>query len=489
MEKSEIHSGSWTGKIIKTGKWYLFASLFTKGVGVFLLPLYTTHLLPNEYGLLSTINSIALLLPLFISFSLDSAFGRFFHDFKEDKEKLQELFSTVFWFILFFGILSIFLVLYSSSIWSQSLLGVDPYPILFLAFIPILLSQVGKIGITFLEQSLNSKTTGLIQVIATILKVIAIVPLLLYYHLGIQAVLIGNAVSATCIFSFILFLMWKGGYLNFVFKTDLLKKCLIYSIPLVPGVAFTWINSMVDRLVIAKFDSLEGVGIYAFAFQIGLILYLIGDAITKVVSPMGMSGLLVDKAKTQEKMTSISVVILVVMSIIYFAGILFAEELTVILGNQNYSQAIKLIPLVLIPSLWAIQYRFFVIIISFFKKTWMLTIASVTSGLCNLILNLIFVPDYGFIIGPISTIVSSLLYFLILYIFSQKLMKINFEYLIYFKIISICVFFAFLVNSIFSIQFELDFAKIVIKLFLLIVATKLILTISKINFKHLLINN
>lgn len=85
MNSDAIHKGSWLRTIFRYGKWYLLSSLFTKGIGVILLPLYTNNLSTTEYGTLQTLNSIAALLPIILSCSLDSAFGRFFHDYKYDK--------------------------------------------------------------------------------------------------------------------------------------------------------------------------------------------------------------------------------------------------------------------------------------------------------------------------------------------------------------------------------------------------------------------
>lgn len=68
-----------------------------------------------------------------------------------------------------------------------------------------------------------------------------------------------------------------------------------------PSVASTWIASVSDRLVIAKYVDLSSVAMYSFAFQISSMVYIIGDAVTRVISPVIMSGLVQDKQSTHQK--------------------------------------------------------------------------------------------------------------------------------------------------------------------------------------------
>ncbi|MBC7425357.1 MAG: hypothetical protein H7321_02380, partial [Bacteroidia bacterium] len=78
-EKEEIHSGSWVKKISKNGKWYLLTSIFTKGAALVLLPIYVSYLTKEEIGVFTTLTSIGMYLPIFISFALESSFYKFFH--------------------------------------------------------------------------------------------------------------------------------------------------------------------------------------------------------------------------------------------------------------------------------------------------------------------------------------------------------------------------------------------------------------------------
>ena len=480
IAKNLIHKGSWSTKIFDVGKWYLLGNFLTKGTGILLLPILTAYLSTYEYGLLDTIVSFALFFPFIISLGVDSAFGRLYHDYKEDDTELSKLFSTNFWFITLFGGLVITLVLATSNMWSMKILSIDPYPLLFIAFIPLLFTQLGKLGLTLLQQNLQSKKITLINFIATVMKLLFVITLLVYFTFGIKAVLVGNAISSFCIFAFILFYVSKENVLKFKMDMPVLKETLRYSIPLLPTFAFVWINSLVDRLVIANFDSFEGVGIYSFAFQIGLIIYFFGDSITRVVTPMSISGLVADKNAIKTKLSETSLILISLMSIVALISLFYAAEIIMILGNEKYYDAIKLIPIIVLPSVWGMQYRFFVIIIKYSKKTWMLTISAFFAALVNLILNLILVPKYGYVAGAYTTLISSLIYFITTYFYSKGILNVKFMIFRSVSVVSILVFSSALFVMI-DIKVEFNIKFFFIKTIILINLILLILKIGKIN--------
>ena len=484
VEGSRIHEGSWLSTVATTGKWYLLASILSRGLGVFLLPLYTSYLTTADYGLLSTIESIALLLPLVISLSLESAIGRFYHDYHDDKEGMSLLFSTIFWFVAVVGAIGIGLTLASAIFWAQDVLTVPRFPLLVIAFVPVLFVQLGKLGISFLQQSLAAKTVGVIQVLSSLLKFATVFPLLAIFALGVQGVLIAAAVAAISTFLLITHQMIKYQVLTWSFDKNVLRQALLYSLPLVPGLATTWINSISDRLIIAKYDSLEGAGLYAFAFQIGLILYLVGDAISRVLAPLAISGLKHDIETTKKNIITTSLQLLSLMSVLAIGGMLFSRELTTILGSEAYHQSAAILPLILLPNIWSLQYRFFSNVIKFHKVTWYLTLASVLSATVNLIVNLLFVEQYGYLIGPISTMISSLVYFSVLYICSERLIHIPYDKRRSFVIFALCVGACFTVRFIDGAAFSYGFI-LGLKTLFFIVTSLIIVFVGRINIREL----
>ena len=422
--RGQIHKGNWLKTIFDHGKWYMLSSLFTKGINIFVLRVYTEYLSPKDYGILDTLNAIALLLPFFISLYLDSAFSRYFHEYKHDKEKLRQLFSTLFIFVSFFGSFMVIIFLLISPIWIKDLLAVPFYPHILLTFIPPLFFQLGNLGLIFLRQSLFSKQTMLVEISTVLINVGVALPLLILADYGLVAKLLGNFSTSICLFLFYVVYFIKNGMLRLTFNFSILKESLSYSVPLFPVFAGAWIAGLSDRLVIANYQSLEAVGLYSVGFMIGKLLYVFQDAITQVTGPITMSGLVADKDKTKIKIAKTSLYIWTVMIFLNFGLYFFSKELVAIFADEAYSKAYYIIPVVGFSYVLGSQQRIFATVIGYYKKNWVLSIGGIFQAILNLGLNIYFVPKFGIIAAAWSTIITMFLYATWLYLWAQYYEKI-----------------------------------------------------------------
>lgn len=484
-KKRGIHQKNWLSSIFDHGKWYMISSLLSKGVNILVLRIYTEYLTPSDYGILDTLNTIALVLPFFISLYLDSAFGRFFHDYKHDREKLKQLFSTLFIFVSAYGSLSVIVILISSRLWVTDLLSIPLYPHILLAFIPPLFYQLGNLGLVFLRQSLLSKKTSTVEVGSVLINVLVAIPLLVFLDFGILAKLWGNFIAAIGLFLFYFIFFLRNGLLSFSFNISMLKESLFFSVPLFPIVIGSWIASLSDRLVIVNYFSLEAVGLYSVGFTIGKLMYVFQDAITQVTGPITMSGLIADKEATKTKIAQVSFYIWSVMLYINFGMFLFADELISIFADQAYNEAKIIIPIVALTYVFGSQQRIFVSIILFHKKNWVISLGGIIQAITNLGLNLIFVPKYGYLAAAFTSLFTLMVYTYWIYFFANKYEKINLPSSRFAYVLIIIGGFVFIINH---FEFNMSiYSRIVYSILLLIV---LIITNFKkeyYHFKHNLI--
>lgn len=487
MNSSSIHRGSWLRTIFQYGKWYLLSSFLTKGVGVILLPIYTANLSTTEFGTLQTLNSIAALLPIILSCSLDSAFGRFFHNCKYDKNKLQNLYSSIYWFVLLYGSFILLIAFSTSSLWCNDILNIPVFPYVYLSFIPALLNQLAALGRTFLEQSLETRTITLLDFNSALINASVSIVLLLSFQYGIKSILIGALCSSLFLQVYYLRYFRKKQLLAFSIKFSVLKETLVYSIPLMPVVASTWIASVSDRLVIAKYVDLSSVAMYSFAFQISSMVYIIGDAVTRVISPVIMSGLVYEKEDTHLKMRSSSLFIWGVMLVFVYGLFLFSKELVTMLGNSEYKSTIFFIPILSFSYVLGMQQRFPSQVLSYHKKTWLLSAGAIIMALSNLTLNLMFVPLWGYTAAIFNCIIANLINLLWSLFWAYRYEAFSYSWgrmLLSF----LCVIFLSLVSyGLIDIR-EIGFLNLLIKLIFLFIGSVIIMLVVDKNRIFLLIS-
>lgn len=488
MITTDIHKGNWGSKIFKNGIWYVISSLFTKGLSIFLLPIYTHYLSVEEYGILQTLIAFVGILPMFISLALDSAFGRLFHDYKKSKKQVAVLLSTIYWFILAYGFIIIFLFIVSSSFWFENLFEVPSYPYIYIAFIPVLLIQLSILGRSILAATLKTKKLATIDAISSIIGGLISVLLMANWHLGIIGRLSGMALASVYLIIYYTFYLVKNEYLIFVFSKKIFVESISYSAPLIPYVASVWIGTLSDRLILSFYGGFEKVGIYSLAFQLSTIIYILGDGLTRVTNVLITSGLIADNEKTKQNITNYAFITWIFMLTGVFGIFLFAKELVWLLASKAYGGAYAIIPIITITYVFGIQSRFFTDILSVYKKTGLITLGIILSASFNLIFNLIFIPFFGVLGAALATAFSGFLAFIFYYFKSQKIIQIDF---LINKMVSNFIFILTFVAAInySGINDFVSVGNFIIKICIYLVCLVLLFSLNKTKINHFIKDN
>ena len=428
----KLKASNWLPSIFKHSGWYLLASLSTKALGFILLPIYTQYLTTADYGILTSIEVINYLLPFFFSFTLVTAFDRFYHQKVRQPNYLSHLFSSIFWFVLLLGGVAITLIILSSYFWMPHFLGVSAYPYSILGFAPSLLTELSLLGFAFFRQSLQVKKISLILIGSALINIAISLYLVVGLEMGVIGKLWGNLGAAIFSFMVILIYVWKKQLIQFTIHKELLKECLSYSIPLIPLAASNWINIFFDRLLIGKYENMDAVGIYSIAFHISMILYFVGESIVQVIVPISMKGLETNKGATKNKLGDYTFYLWNFLLVGCLFACLFSKPIIAYFLNPSFLATHTLIPILCLAIVFQMIHRLYGQVIKFHKKTKIFTIGAIGSSCLNILLNLIFIPKYGYIAAAYTTLTVSILYALFIVWQSNKIELIDTPYAKYF---------------------------------------------------------
>ena len=76
---------------------YNIGNIFTLGIAIFLLPIYTKYLSPNEFGIMDLFMVIGTFINLTIALEISQGLGRYYQEAKNTSKK-KEYTSSAFWF-------------------------------------------------------------------------------------------------------------------------------------------------------------------------------------------------------------------------------------------------------------------------------------------------------------------------------------------------------------------------------------------------------
>ena len=274
-------------------------------------------------------------------------------------------------------------------------------------------------------------------------------------------------VTVGIISCFIIFIRGKSFY-----NKEIWKYALKFNLPLVPHYLSNIILSQSDRIMISKILNEAYAGMYSIAYMISSLINGIFTAINSAWTPFVYKNL---KANRIKKISENTNILIDVISVICVGVVLIAPEVIKILAPSEYYSAVWAVPPVCIGMYFSFIYTLFGKLEFYHKKNLFIMVATTAAAILNIILNLIFIPIFGYIAAGYTTAIGYFALAIGHYIFMKKIDKRKIYNIKFIIKISIVV-----VISIFSIIFLYDY--VLIRYGIILVA----LIILALNYKQLL---
>lgn len=253
---------------------YGFMSALSQMSGIILLPLFTRIFAVDEYGLIDIIAVFVSLTSILMGMALSNTVLRYYFTFSEETERKRYV-STLFLASLAFSVLILAILMLFSKVIAKEITGsTDNSAIIQLGIFIALINSLVSIPNTILRLERRIIAYNSLSFLKTLLYVF----LALYFVLIIKSGTIGVFVSQLIAASLVLLLSLVITFHNFTFQFSIiyLKQALSYSLPLLPSLLGTWVNSQVDRFILLLVNGLGGVAIYGAASRISnLIIFLL----------------------------------------------------------------------------------------------------------------------------------------------------------------------------------------------------------------------
>ncbi len=239
--------------------------------------------------------------------------------------------------------------------------------------------------------------------------------LIIVLGLGAEGVLLSHFIISV-IFVIISFAVSRRS-ININLNRTYIINSLIFSIPLLPHVASSWIIKSSDRVILEKFVDLGELGLYSLGAQIATVLSLFYTGVNNALVPR-YTRLRKDGNSTEAKqLLRIFGIIIILTGIISIPIAIFAVSL---LTSSNYSGAIAFIPVLIIGEI--IKGFYFIPVAKLFytKSTKSIATSSIIAAIANIIINFLLIPYIGAYGAAVSTIFAELIRFTLIFLASKK---------------------------------------------------------------------
>ena len=418
-------------KIIKNTALYTIGNILPQAVAFFLLPLYSRHLSPEQYGIVSSMQVLQVMLAILFSFCLDRSIIRLFWDYKTEDDQKKFLGTITLTMIVnsLFVLIIIFLL---RNVIQQIFSDIPFKPFYAYAIVTTFFMTFALVPKNYFRLQNQAGKYVLVSLAQMFLNVGFIIWFMVINKEGAEGMLKGKMFASLALLPFFLIVTLK--HIKFTFNWDILKQSLSFSLPIIPTLIAAWALGQFDRILIAKYFTLNDVGIFSMSKRIAGLVGMFSGSFMLAYHPIFFElANSKDQTKAKRKLYKYNNVYILVLTVFVFFLIFFSKEIIQLFLDSRYFEAYRYIPLVAL-SLLITSVSSTVIGASFqqSKKMKADMIIGVSAAAFTVIMGYIFIKPYG-INGAIGvTLLSSI------YIFTNSLIYAKrkcYEVLVNWKII------------------------------------------------------
>lgn len=457
---------------------YGLGIILNRSVNFILLPVYTNYYSPQDIGMLTLLQSFSFFLLVIYALGMETSFMKFFVE-EKNKTKRSVIFSSALFFLLAFTVIfSSVIYFYSESIVYFFEFTDTDTSILLLKILCVLMvaDTVYRFPLLLFRAELNAKTYAYINLLTFIVNIVSNIVMIVYLRMGIEAILYSYLLSV--IITLIVSLIITGKYLIFRISFSEIKKMLVY------GNKFIYIGlcliliDMSDRFFLKYFYNEKTVGIYWANYRLAAVMSLLIAAFKFSWTPYFLN--LTENPENKKIISKIFTYFCFTGLSLFLIFSLLTDKLvqTEVFGiqflDEKYYYGLSIIPIILLAFFFSGAYSTLNAAPFFTDKTILILFISVTGLIINIALNFLLIPVLGMNGAALSTLFTYFAMFLIMYYYSQKIYKINYEWKLILRISLLTgVFFliskAVLNNISGNINFQIILNLVLIVLFFFII--------------------
>lgn len=423
----------------KASSYYLVGNLFNKGISFLTVPIFTRILSTTDYGIVTTYNSWIAILAMIMGFAIHMGIRAAFIDYEE---KIDDFLSVVTTFTLLCGTVMSFFILAGSLLLKVSI-GLT---LIVLCLLQGLATALIENYSMYLMMRYKYKFRTALMILPNLISVVLSVFTIWFV---VKTDLYMGRIVPTALVTFLfglltVVLVYRKSRL--LFQADYLRYALGISMPLVlHGIALTLLSQS-DRTMITWLASAAQTGVYSLIYNFSMIATVITTSLDGVWVPWFTGKL---KQGERKDINILAVDYINLMTYAMVAIILVGPEVVKILASEKYWEGICIIPPVVLANYVIFAYTLYVNIEHFHKKTLYITKNTIFAAATNIILNYIFIPQYGYVAAAYTTLVSYFLAFVLHSRYAKKLEKNLYPFRIFIRplchvLISMIAFYCFL---------------------------------------------
>lgn len=386
---------------VKSSIVYTLSSLFSKGLAIITLPVFTRIMPPSEIGVVNLFNSWHSMISVAATLSLTS--GGFQLALKEFGNQRDQYVSSVLTLTSGMAVFLSLVYFIDPLFWNQ-LTGLTT-PLMVLMFVELFLSPARSFWLSRQRYEYKYRLVAVVTfssaLIASLASVFAVTTASGrgYENLGEIRLFANYAVLLSYALVIWVSIYYRG---KTVCDKRFWKFSLSLSIPLIGNSIAAQVLSVSDRTMISRMVDNSAVGIYSTLYTVSSISLLVWQAINASFVPFLFDN--IDKKDGEKAIRELSAKLLAAFSVVAFLMTLFAPEIVRILATREYYEAIYIMPPIAAGVFLTSVSNMYSNVLIYYKKTKFIMISSITAASINVLLNYFGIQAFGYLAAAYTTL-------------------------------------------------------------------------------------
>lgn len=380
---------------MRAALWFTIAGVTLKVVATITTPIFTRLMSTEQFGLVSVYNSWLAVLAVATTLRLSAAvFNKGMSKYPEGREAFTVTMQTITTvLVLLLGVL--YLVF---STWANSVTGLST-----LISVALLAELLMTPAVTFWAQreryDFNYRSVVTVTLVMSVgAAILGVVAVLAAEDKATARILAGSVVQVAV--GAVLY-VWNLKRAGTPFVPEYARFAIGFNAPLVPHYLSMYALDQLDRIMIAKLIGLSAAGVYSVGYTVGLAIRVATDSLSSALIPWQYRRLEEGHLATVERRLT---QVLVFYSILVLLFIAIAPEFVAILGGSKYAGATYVVPPVAVATYFIFIYTVLGNVEIYYDSNVMMVYGSVIAAVVNVLLNVMFIPRYGYVAAAYTTL-------------------------------------------------------------------------------------
>ncbi|HOX25961.1 MAG TPA: polysaccharide biosynthesis C-terminal domain-containing protein [Candidatus Krumholzibacteria bacterium] len=403
---------------------YAVGILLQRATALVLLPLYTTRLTPQDFGIKELVGLSVDVADILLATAISSAIYRFYFRTTDLKQR-NLVISTSIIALGAGGILALVgLIPLSAPLAGLVLDDIGLAHFFMLSFAALWFQTVNKVSFAWLRAQQKSVQFVAISLLRFVINVGLNIWFIVGLDLGVLGIILATLVTAVVVFLFMTVPLCAR--LGLRFDRGMLREMWTFGWPMIFSQAGGFVVHLSDRLFLKAYCSVAAAGIYSLGYRFGTLpSVFLSEPFNQTWMPRRF-----EVAKEPGSERVFGRIFTYYLVLIAFAGLLVAcltTDILRLMSDPSYWTAASVVPVIVLANIIFTFHYHFNIGLMLADKTKYLGYINVANAALVLLLNWLLIPRYASMGAAIATLIAFVAKSGATFVLGRRFYRIHFE--------------------------------------------------------------